>query len=313
MGGKMWQHERMQTSQLDPLLVDDRALNRRLTRAAHAAADSFTDAAVLHREVAKRLLERLEFIKLQPKRVLDLGCGTGLATPGLRQLYPKAQLMVADQAPGFVREARKSASRWRRLPGLVTGLNRLPFATSSVDLIFSSLVLHRVSDLATTVREFQRVLTPGGVLMFATFGPDTLKELRAAWATVDDAGHVQSFVDMHDIGDALVGARLADPVMDLDHFTLTYAGVDALIKDLSALGFRNVLAARDQGLTTPRRLQAMRAAYQQQQDGAGRVPATWEVAYGHAWGTEGQAQIKSKTGEVHVPIAGGAIPRRGSE
>ena len=232
----------MQTPQIDPLVIDDRALNRRLVRASESAA--FAEAAVLHREVAKRLLERLEFIKLQPKRVLDLGCGVGLATPGLRQLYPKAQIIVADQAAGFVRQGRKAASRWRRLPGVVSGLGRLPFATSSMDLIFSSLVLHRVSDLAMAVREFQRVLTPGGVLMFATFGPDSLKELRAAWASVDEAGHVQSFVDMHDIGDALVGARLADPVMDLDHFTLTYADVEGVFTDLTALGLRNVLAAR---------------------------------------------------------------------
>lgn len=302
----MWQHERMQKADIDPLLVDPRALNRRL----RLAVDRFSQSAALHREVAQRLLERLEFIKLQPQRVLDLGCGPGLATPGLRRLFPKAQVIVADQTPGFVAQAQKSASRWRRLPGLACDLARLPFATSSVDLIFSSLVLHRVSDLAAAVREFQRVITPGGVLMFATFGPDTLKELRQAWAAVDSGGHVQGFVDMHDIGDALVGARLADPVMDLDHFTLTYSAVEGLVADLSALGLRNVLAARSKGLTTPRSWQSVRSEYQTLADAEGRLPATWEVAYGHAWGTEGQAQIADASGEVRVPITAGAIPRR---
>lgn len=307
MTGKLWQHKRMQIHPPDPLSIDVRALNRRLAR----AAGTFDDASALHREVADRLLERLSFIKLQPRRVLDLGCGPGLATPGLRRLYPKTQVIVADQVPEFVLQARHSASRWRRLPGLVSGLTQLPLATSSVDLIFSSLVLHRVSDLARAVREFQRVLTPGGVLMFATFGPDTLKELRQAWAAVDSGGHVQGFVDMHDIGDALVGGRLADPVMDLDHFTLTYAALNGLVADLGALGLRNVLADRAKGLTPPRLWQAVQQQYQQLADETGRIPATWEVAYGHAWGTEGQAQIKGETGEVRVPIQAGAIPRRG--
>lgn len=302
----MWQHEWMQKAEIDPLLIDTRALSRRLA----LAVDGFSQSAVLHREVAQRLLERLEFIKLQPQRVLDLGSGPGLATPGLRRLFPKAQVIVADQIPGFVARARKSASRWRRLPGLVCDLPRLPFVTSSVDLIFSSLVLHRVSDLAAAIREFQRVLTPGGVLMFATFGPDTLKELRQTWAAVDSGGHVQGFVDMHDIGDALVGARLADPVMDLDHFTLTYPSIEQLVADLSALGLRNALAARSKGLTTPRRWQLVRSEYQKLADAEGRLPATWEVAYGHAWGTAGQAQIADTSGEIRVPITAGAIPRR---
>ncbi len=290
----------------DQAVLDVAAMLRHMQR----SGPDFDEAAVLHKEVVQRLLERLDYVRLAPGSILNLGCGTGLATAALRQRYPKARQIVMDMTPSWVAQARRSASRWRRLPGVVGGLRGLPFANDSFDLIFSSLALHRSDDLPGLARELQRVLTPGGLVMFATFGPDTLCELRAAWQTVDSAAHVQPFVDMHDIGDALVTARLADPVMDMEHFTLTYPSVDALVNDLTALGLRNALKGRPVGLTTPRQWQRMCNAYAQTQDADGRLPATWEIAYGHAWGTDAQAQLATDVGEVRVPLETLVVPHR---
>ena len=305
--GGLWQHEWMdRQSDQDPLALDARVLRRRL----EAAAEHVDTAAALHREVGRRLLERLDYVRLDPAAVLDLGCLGGISSGALRARYPRARHVVADLAQGLVRQARRKSRRLRRTPGVCAGLQRLPFANDSFDLVFSNLTLHRSPDLKPTARELQRILRPGGVLMFSTFGPDTLTELRAAWSEVDQTPHVHGFVDMHDIGDALVGARLADPVMDMEHFTLTYDSVAALVADLNGLGLRNALKARARGLTTPRAWQRMEQAYEAWRDPEGRLPATWEVAYGHAWGTDAQQQITSDHGEVRVPLESLSVPRR---
>ncbi|QGM21081.1 methyltransferase domain-containing protein [Spiribacter sp. 2438] len=296
----------MNTATDDPLRLDSGQLRRRLEQ----CAPVFDEAAVLHREVARRLVERLDYVRVEPTAVLDLGCATGISASALRQRYPRARHVAMDLGLALVARARRQGRRWRRMPGVCAALDQLPFANDSFDLIFSSLALHRVPDLRATARELQRVLRPEGVLMFATFGPDTLTELRGAWAAVDDTPHVHGFVDMHDIGDALVGARMADPVMDMEHFTLTYADVKSLIDDLTHLGLRNALVSRRRGLTTPRRWAAMEQAYGRLADSEGRLPATWEVAYGHAWGTDAQLQISGDQGEVRVPLDSLSVPRR---
>lgn len=287
------------------------ALDRRAQRRGLAAAvDSHHDAAVLQREVTARLLERLEFIRLQPARVLELGSGPGGNTRALRKHYPKAQHVALELDPAMARAARRRSPWHRRLHAVCGGFEALPFAGDSFDLVFSSLALHRTTGLRATVRELQRVLRPGGVLMFATYGPDTLDELRAAWATADRFPHVQRFVDMHDIGDALVSARFADPVMDMEHFTLTYPDLAGLVRDLRGLGERNVLRGRNPGLTTPARWRRMETAYEAWRNAEGRLPATWEIAYGHAWGTDAQPQERGPEGEVRVSLTGVGLPRR---
>ncbi len=308
IGGGMWQHKRMEPMTDNPLALDPRTLRRHLLR----AAPRFDAAAVLHREVGRRLIERLDFVHLQPQTIVDLGCGGGLMSADLRKRYPKTRYFALDSVEPLVRQARGRGGRWRRLPGVCAGLGALPFANDSVDLIFSNLALHRVDDLSATARELQRVLKPGGLLMFSTYGPDTLQELRLAWQSVDTTPHVHGFVDMHDIGDALASARLADPVMDVEHFTLTYEAVEGLIDDLTDLGLRNALKGRRDGLFTPRQWAAMCAAYEQYRDAEGRLPATWEIAYGHAWGTESQPQQSERGGEVRLPLETLVIPRRTS-
>jgi len=290
----------------DPFALDRAAIRRGLA----AATGSHEAAAVLQREVAARLLERLELVRLEPRSVLELGCGPGTNTRALIRRYPRARHVGLELVPAMARAARRRSPWRRRVQPVCADFEALPFAGDSFDLIFSNLVLHRTADLRATVRELQRVLRPEGVLMFSTFGPDTLEELRAAWATADGYSHIQRFVDMHDIGDALVGARLADPVMDMEHFTVTYGDVAGLLRDLRALGERNAMRGRNPGLTTPRCWRRVEAAYEARRDADGRLPATWEVAYGHAWGTDAQPQEHGPQGEVRVALSGVSLPHR---
>lgn len=287
----------------DPLLPD-----KRLVRAAFdGAAAAYDEAAVLQREVAERHLERLDVVRMQPERILEVGTGTGYCSERLYRRYPRAELVALDLAPAMVARSRGRFSRWQRLRGrqrFVCGdAEALPLAAASADLLFSNLTLQWCGSPLRAFEEFHRVLRPGGLLTFTTFGPDTLKELRGAWAAVDGGVHVNRFVDMHDLGDALVAAGFADPVMDVEFFTLTYETGMGLMRDLKTIGAHNVNAGRGRGLTGRRRLQHMLAAYEQyRRDGL--LPATYEVVYGHAWIPEGGAQRRRADGSVAVPITG---------
>ncbi|MFP4683831.1 MAG: methyltransferase domain-containing protein, partial [Ectothiorhodospira sp.] len=197
--------------------------------------------------------------------------------------YRGARVVALDLSPAMLRTAARATGWWRR-PDLVCGdVEALPFADAGFDLVFSSLAVQWCNDLEQALAEFRRVLAPGGLLMFTTLGPDTLVELRRAWAAVDGCPHVSDFVDMHDIGDALVRGGFADPVMDMERMTLTYGDVRGLMGDLKAIGATNAARGRGRGLTGPGRLRAVEAAYEGFRDGRGRLPATYEVIYGHAW------------------------------
>jgi len=273
-------------------------------RAFERAATRYDEVAVLQREIGRRMLDRLDYVKIAPRAVLDAGCGTAELTAALAQRYPNAELVALDFAHGMVRHGR-ARDGWPRAPHWVCGdVEALPLASQSVDLVYSNAVLQWSTDLPGAFAEFLRVLRPGGLLMFSTFGPDTLAELRAAWAAVDGHSHVSRFVDMHDLGDLLVGTRFAEPVMDCERLTVTYATVDDLMRDLKTLGAHNVTAGRARGLTGRRRLDAMRAAYERFRTD-GRLPASYEVVYGHAWGPT-QRQVED--GVTAVPV--GAISRR---
>lgn len=258
---------------------------RQARRAFSKAADRYDEVAVLQREIGHRMIERLDLVKLQPRVILDLGAGTGYAAEALLNRYRKARVIALDFAlPMLHRAGRRGA--WLRRPECVCGdLERIPLADRSVDLIYSNAAIQWSNDIDATFGEFFRVLKPGGLLMFSTFGPDTLKELRSAWSAVDGYTHVSRFQDMHDLGDALVRVRFADPVMDVDRMTLTYASVSELMRDLKVLGAHNVTAERHRGLTGKGRIDAMKHAYEAfRRDGL--LPASYEVVYGHAWAPE---------------------------
>ena len=263
--------------------LDKRAVRRAFDR----AAAGYDAAAVLQQEVCRRALERLDFIRHQPAHILDAGSGTGNAWRGLAARYPGARMVALDLASAMLRQAR-SGVPWhqrllRRQPGLVCGdLEALPLAGSSVDLVWSNLALQWVNDLPRALAEMRRVLAPGGLCVFTTFGPDTLKELRAALAAGDGHTRVSTFIDMHDIGDIMVKAGFADPVIDMETFTLTYRDVTALMRDLQAIGARNSTAGRARSLSGKAWLAAVTRNYETlRRDGT--LPATFEVVYGHAW------------------------------
>jgi malonyl-CoA O-methyltransferase len=268
---------------------DSYNLDKRLVRAAFDhAAPSYDAHAVLQREITDRMLARLDYIKHAPTLLLDAGAGTGYGSAQLRTRYSDAHLLALDLAESMLQIARPKPGLWQRLSraapfdAVCADIDRLPLKTSSVDMVWSSLALQWCNDLNVSFGEFYRVLAPGGLLMFATFGPDTLKELRQAFASVDGYSHVNRFVDMHDIGDVLVSAGFATPVMDMEYITLTYDDLKPLMQELKAIGAHNVTAGRNQGLMGRTRWQALEAAYEQFRQ-EGRLPATYEVIYGHAW------------------------------
>jgi malonyl-CoA O-methyltransferase len=279
----------------DPRDVDPDAVRRGFAR----AAATYDAAAVLQREVAARMAQRLDYVKLAPTAILDAGCGTGVAVGELGVRYPGARVIAFDAALPMVVAAQHRSQSGRTLlrrllrplagnrpalaPAFVCAdINALPFRGVCVDLVWSNLALQWVNDLPRAFAEFRRVLRVGGLLSFTTFGPDTLREVRSAFAGVDTRTHTNRFVDMHDIGDMLVHAGFADPVMDMEHVALTFDTPRALLADLKAIGATNRTRGRPRGLMgrerwsrAMRRLEALRDA--------GRIPATFEVVYGHAW------------------------------
>jgi malonyl-CoA O-methyltransferase len=267
----------------EPAAPDKRAARRSFGRAAHA----YERHAVLQREVGSRLLHHLEPIRIEPRRVIDLGCGTGLAFGALRERFPGARLIGIDAALPMLRVARQRDPWWRRALGRSGPLlacadaEHLPLAAGCAQLAFSNLML-QWCDAATVFAEAARVLETGGLLLFSTYGPDTLKELRAAFAAADGAQHVNAFVDMHDLGDALVAAGFADPVMEMETITVEYSSVEALARDLKAGGGHNVLPGRPRALGGRARWRRMAQRYEAARRG-GALPATFEVVYGHAW------------------------------
>ncbi|HFD79224.1 MAG TPA: malonyl-[acyl-carrier protein] O-methyltransferase BioC [Gammaproteobacteria bacterium] len=270
-----------------PESLPDKSLAR---RSFAAAAASYDGAAVLQQEIGRRLLERLDLVRLRPQRILDLGAGTGQCLPGLLRRYRGAEVVALDIALPMLQRAR-ARGRWLRRPRCVCAdAERLPFADARFDLVFSNLMLQWSLDIEAAFRELQRILRPGGLLLFTTFGPDTLHELRDSWGQADGYSHVNAFADMHDLGDALVRSRFADPVMDVERLTVTYPDLGKLMRELKQIGAHNVTAGRPRGLTGKGRLRRLESAYERyRRDGV--LPASYEVVYGHAWATSCETSI----------------------
>ena len=250
-------------------------------------------------EIGSRLLDQLSAVKLTPRRILDAGAGTGRDTAVLAHSYRRAVVTAIDLSTDMLALARQKGPRWRNRPGLVCGdLQRLPLRSGAFDLVFSNLSVHWCPSIDTALGELARVLRPGGLLAFATLGPDTLQELRECWAETDDFVHIHAFMDMHDIGDALVRSGLVDVVMSVDRLTIEYADLPSLLQELKRLGAGNATSGRRRTLTGKTRLADLTARYESRRR-AGRLPATLEVVYAHAW------QPVPKAYQVPVP----ALPR----
>jgi len=291
-----------------PALFDSKHVRRAFSR----AATSYHAAAVLQQEVGKRLLESLDYLEArQPQVVLDVGSGPAHATAAMKKRWPKAQVIALDLALPMLAEARKQAGWWRPFSRVCADARALPLADNSVDVIFSNLCLQWVEDLPSVFAGFRRVLKPGGLLVCSTFGPETLGELREAFAQADDTPHVSRFVQIAQFGDALMMAGFRDPVLDRDLFTLTYDDLPALMRELKAIGATNALSGRRHTLTGRSRFNAARAAYEPLRRADGKLPSSWEVIYAHAWAPEPGAPIREHGHDVAaVPLSAIPIRRR---
>jgi malonyl-CoA O-methyltransferase len=259
------------------------------------SAGTYDDSAILQREVCNRLLERLEYIKAEPRVILDIGTGTGQGSRGLADQYPGAHIIALDLAENMLLKNRGKLNQ-KGLVDKIKGLlnpqpayhfvcgdaEQLPFADASIDLIFSNLTIQWCLELEQLFNEFRRVLKPGGFMLFTSFGPDTLKELKASWAKVSDKIHVNEFTDMHEIGDVLYQVKAENPVMDSERIIINYQSVKQILKELKAIGAHNQNLGREKALTGKQRLQAMYQAYEEYRNENG-YPVTYEVLYGHAW------------------------------
>ena len=247
------------------------------------AAAEYEKHAVLQKLVAERLLERLDLIKLSPQDIADAGCGTGISSQQLSQRYPSASVYQLDIAWQMLLQAKRKSRRFfRKCFCVCCDVEQLPLRENSLDMIFSSLMLQWCNDLEQTFRNFNNALRSQGLLVFATLGPDTLKELRASWAEVDDHVHVNTFFDMHDIGDTLVRAGFAEPVINVEHISMNYSDALTIMKELRQLGAHNINKERGKGLMSAKKLARVQEAYKKFCIGQ-HLPATYEIVYGHAW------------------------------
>ncbi|OOG59355.1 malonyl-ACP O-methyltransferase BioC [Rhodanobacter sp. C03] len=279
--------------------MSDFHLDRQLVRRHFGrAAKSYEQHDVLQREVQAALLERLDFYTQTPQRVIDVGAGTGRGSALLKQRYAKAEVIAVDLALPMLRAAKQHASWLKPFQRVCAEATALPLPDHSIDVLHSNLCFQWIDDLPALFNECARVLKPGGLLAFSTFGPDTLKELRASWAEADQQAHVSRFLDMHDVGDAMLAAGLRDPVLDVFRYTLTYSEPRKLLEELQGLGATNADSTRERGLTGKSRYQRMLATYEAMRVD-GRIPATWEVVTAHAWGPPiGQPRRGADGGEI---------------
>ncbi len=289
----------------------------RLRRAFGRAADGYEAVAALQREVASRLLEQRDALgQREPARVLDLGCGPGSAAQIMHKQWPKGDVLAVDFALPMLRRLGASKPWWkparRAVQPVCADVAVLPFVDDSADLLFSSLCLQWVADLPRALIGFRRVLRPNGLLLFSTFGPDTLTELRDAFARADAGDPVTPFAQIQQVGDALQAAGFRDPVLHRDHFTLTYRDVPTLMRELRALGAHNARADRRRSLMGKARMQRVFDAYETlRRDGV--LPSTWEVIYAQAFAPRPGQPIREDDGEIaRVPLSAIPIRRRGN-
>ena len=271
---------------------------RQLRRAFGRAAPRYAAVAALLREVEARLLEQLDYLDDRvPLRVLDLGSGPGRAAGAMKKRWPKADVMALDAALPMLREVPRHTRFWRPVRRVCADVAQLPLADQCTDVIFSSLCLQWLDDLPAVLREFRRVLRPDGLLLFSTFGPDTLAELRDAYLAAGEVPPLSPFAAIQQVGDALLAAGFKDPVLDRDRYTLTYPDARALMHELRAIGAGDARSDRRRGLGGRARLQRVTAAYEPlRRDGV--LPSTWEVITAQAWGPAPGAPRRDSGGDL---------------
>lgn len=276
---------------IDPNEINPAHVLRRFER----AAKHFSAADFVHRRAADGLLQRMSPMSIQPRLILDLGSALGAGSRALAKRFGKARIVSLDQSVQMLGGARRARGRFSKVREVQADARQLPLPAGSVDLVFANMLLPLISDLPGCLAEVARVLRKDGAFLFSTLGPDSLAEIREAWSRIDDGVHVHRFVDMHNLGDAVVHAGLRDPVLDIDYLTVSYRNTDALFSDLTAAGARNCLRSRRQSLTGKGALARLREQLPGTATG-GRLQLKLELVYGHAWGGGPAAA----PGEFHV-------------
>jgi len=280
---------------MDAKVTDNYHIDKARARVSFGrAANTYDAAAILQKQVREEMLSRLDLVNISPQTMLDAGCGTGLASHALQKRFVKSQVVSLDFALPMLQKTRSNNpnnSLMGQVKNLLSGtkqnllcadIEALPLANACVGLVWSNLAIQWCNDLDAALQEFHRVLQPEGLLMFSTFGPDTLKELRIATSSHNGVTSVSRFLDMHDIGDAMVRAGFSAPVLDVERFTLTYDDVKSVMRDLKSIGAHNATDGRARGLLGRGFLLNLETSYEQFRQN-GKLPATFEVVYGHAW------------------------------
>ncbi len=270
------------------------------------AACSYDEAAIVQHEICDRTLERVDMLNKQPLSILDIGSGTGRSLQGLRSRFPNCTLTACDFALPMLEQCKQGLYSKYQTHLVCNDAEQLAFADASFDLIFSTSTFQWCTDLNQVLSECMRVLCNNGVLIFSTFGPDTLVQLRNSWAQVDDFDHVHKFMDMHDIGDLLLATQFLDPVVDMETIDVQYPSLRQLLQDLKDTGsrgkFTNIVASNTKGLMSKQKYQRLQQAYESYRQKNGLLPASYEVIYGYARKPDG-GQSKNKNQEYKVPIS----------
>ncbi|CAM4382788.1 MAG: Malonyl-[acyl-carrier protein] O-methyltransferase [Legionellaceae bacterium] len=279
---------------------------RKIIHHFNQAAETYPTVSILQKEVGLQLIQRLSFIKIEPKTILDLGCGTGFFTPYLKKCFPNATIISLDIAFNMLTMAKKKA-KWFSKPSLICAASgNLPFSNHSIDFIFCNQVFHWDTAIQKTLLELKRILTPNGLLLFSTLGPDTLKELRFCWQEIDSYQHIHTFLDMHDIGDMLVQTGFYDPVMDSQYMTLAYKDIHTLFHELKANGASNASLYQNPSLSGKNKLANCSQKYENFRTAENRLPATFEILFGHAW--QPLPHNQNTLHEIGIPLS--AIKKR---
>jgi malonyl-CoA O-methyltransferase len=288
-------------------LIDRRRLQHNFGR----AAAGYAEVALLQRESESRLLEQLELLETRaPARVLDVGSGPGRASGAMKGRWPRSEVIALDIALPMLGQVSRQSRFWRPIRRVCGDAAMLPFADGSFDLVFSNMCLQWVPELPAALTEFRRVLRPGGLLLFTTFGPDTLLELREAYlAAGETQPPLSAFAAIQQVGDALISEGFRNPVLERENFNLTYADAMSLLRELRAIGAGDARRGRPRGLGGKSRQARMIAAYERQRDGDGRLPSTWEVISAMAWAPPPGVPRREADGDI-ATFPADAIPRR---
>jgi len=257
-------------------------------------APGYDKHAALEQEVCNRLLEKTPFHRLAPATILDLGCGTGFAAAKLKQSFRKARVIGMDTSLGMLSHLRRRSGLLKPLKGVCGDLAALPFATGSVDMLVANLSGYWCPEPMAMFAEYRRVLRPDGMLLFSTFGPGLMKELKAAWHEVDTNVEMPEFPDLMEIGDGLVAAGFREPVMDMEVITLQYPDLQAMLRELEATGTAMLIRGWNNGYGAGSSLDQAYMPFLKD----GKYPLSFEIVYGVAFGPQEGQPVKTSTGDV---------------